>query len=68
MFTTKVVKENLFVNYERENNSNLLPDPLPIKLLNKVSKVPRSLIAPVINQGGLFDAWKVFLYHCTNIG
>ena len=56
-------EDYLFVQYDNNNNSNLLLSPLPIKLLNKVSKVLRSLVAPVIIQDVFLNAWNLFAHH-----
>ena len=41
-------KEALFVQYDKNKNVSLLSDPIPIKILPEGTKVPRSLIAPII--------------------
>ena len=43
--------EAYFVQYDTNKNASLISDPIPIKSLPEVTKVLRSLIAPIIKEG-----------------
>ena len=54
------------MQYENNNFFNPLSDPIPIKSLLDVKKVIHSLIAPSIEEGDRYDAWKLVARHCVN--
>ena len=62
----KFWREALFFQYDKNKNGSLLPAPIPIKSLPEVTKVLRSLIAPIIKKGDCSDACKFVARHCAN--
>ena len=62
----KFWKEDLFVQYHKNQNSSLILDPISIKSLPEVTKVLRSIIYPSTNEDDCSDAWKFVTRHCAN--
>ena len=62
----KLLKEDLFVKYDKNKNVSLLSDPIPIKSLPDGTKLLRSLIYPSIKEDKRSDAWKVVACNCEN--
>ena len=59
-------EEDLFLQYDRKKNVSLFLATITIKNLPEVTKVIRSLIAPIIKEGDYSDTWKFVARHCAN--
>ena len=56
----------MFMQFDKNNNVNLISDPIPIKYLPEGKIVVCSLIATSIKECDCSDAWNLFACHCEN--